>query len=82
MLVLRVCPNGWKGIEAGTLRLVEQTRRAVYDEMARLLTDEAEYGKDEPAQNPYGEGHAAERIVKAIVDWEGCGHETRKCAIV
>ena len=33
-----------------------------------LLTDEVEYSKMAKAVNPYGDGHASERIVKAIVE--------------
>lgn len=74
VLVLRDVTERPEGIDAGTLRLIGTDEARVYDEMARLLTDEAEYGRMSRAQNPYGDGHAAERIVKAIVDWQGCGH--------
>ncbi|MDK1030339.1 MAG: hypothetical protein QGD96_13595 [Anaerolineae bacterium] len=38
-------------------------------EATRLLDDPAEYAKMAKAANPFGDGHAAERIVEAIQDY-------------
>ena len=34
-----------------------------------LLTDTKVYAGMSKAQNPYGDGHASERIVKSIIEW-------------
>ena len=39
----------------------------VYSEAERLLTDAAEYSRMAESVNPYGDGHAAERIIQAIL---------------
>ena len=36
----------------------------------KLLTDNKEYEKMSRASNPYGDGHASERIVDAIIKWK------------
>ena len=59
-----------EGIAAGTLRLVGTSGEAVYRETKRLLTDEALYQRMSRAQNPYGDGHASERIVQAILKYQ------------
>jgi UDP-N-acetylglucosamine 2-epimerase (non-hydrolysing) len=74
VLVLRDVTERPEGIDAGTLKLIGTDATRVYGEMARLLTDEAEYSRMSRAQNPYGDGHAAERIVEAIVNWNGVKH--------
>ena len=38
------------------------------EETKKLLTDKCEYDKMSKASNPYGDGHASERIVDAIVE--------------
>lgn len=55
------------GIEAGTLRLVGTDSHVIYRETHHLLTDSAEYERMCKASNPYGDGHASERIVDAII---------------
>lgn len=74
VLVLRDVTERPEGIDAGTLKLIGTDETRVYGEMARLLTDEAEYSRMSRAQNPYGDGHAAERIVEAIVNWNSVKH--------
>ncbi len=71
VLVLRDVTERPEGIDAGTLKLIGTDESRVFDEMERLLTDKAEYRRMSEAQNPYGDGHAAERIVNAIVNWSG-----------
>jgi len=69
VLVLRDVTERPEGIGAGTLKIVGTDEARVYKEMVRLLTDDAEYERMSSAQNPYGDGRAAERIVDAIVQW-------------
>lgn len=67
VLVLRDTTERPEGIEAGTLKLVGTDSDVIYRETIRLLTDKAEYERMSRASNPYGDGHASERIVDAII---------------
>jgi len=55
-----------EGIEAGTLRLVGTKEETIYDEFSRLLNDPEAYSQMERAVNPYGNGHACERIADIL----------------
>ena len=39
----------------------------IYKETKKLLTDNDEYNKMSKANNPYGDGHASERIADIII---------------
>ncbi|MFZ5882505.1 MAG: non-hydrolyzing UDP-N-acetylglucosamine 2-epimerase [Chloroflexota bacterium] len=67
VLVLRETTERPEGVAAGTLRLVGTETSRIVQEAARLLDDESEYAKMAKASNPYGDGHAAERIVEALL---------------
>jgi UDP-N-acetylglucosamine 2-epimerase (non-hydrolysing) len=68
-LVLRNTTERPEGIEAGTLKLVGTDPQVIISEARRLLDDPAAYAAMAGAVNPYGDGHAAERIVQAILDY-------------
>ena len=68
VLVLRDNTERPEGISAGTLRLAGTKADSVYSATVKLLTDTAEYEKMSHAVNPYGDGHASERIADAIVN--------------
>jgi len=68
VLVLRDTTERPEGIAAGTLKLVGTNSDVIYNETIRLLTDTAEYDRMSKASNPYGDGHASERIVDAIIE--------------
>jgi UDP-N-acetylglucosamine 2-epimerase (non-hydrolysing) len=68
VLVLRDTTERPEGIEAGTLKLVGTDEETVYKETMRLLTDKKEYEEMSKAHNPYGDGHASERIADAIIE--------------
>ena len=68
VLVLRDTTERPEGIKAGTLKLVGTDINSIYEETKKLLTDENEYKKMSHASNPYGDGHASERIVNAIIE--------------
>jgi UDP-N-acetylglucosamine 2-epimerase (non-hydrolysing) len=55
-----------EGVAAGTAILTGPNARAIVEHAARLLTDGAAYRSMATARNPYGDGHAAERIVERI----------------
>jgi UDP-N-acetylglucosamine 2-epimerase (non-hydrolysing) len=67
VLVLREVTERPEGVDAGILRLVGTETSHIVREAKRLLDDPVEYGKMAKASNPYGDGHAAERIVDALL---------------
>ena len=67
VLVLRQVTERPEGVQAGAARLVGTDRERIVTEAARLLDDPAEYARMAGAVNPYGDGHAAERIVQALL---------------
>jgi UDP-N-acetylglucosamine 2-epimerase (non-hydrolysing) len=66
VLVLRDTTERPEGIKAGTLKLVGTGEKAVYQEVVTLLTDKTEYERMSKASNPYGDGHASERILEVL----------------
>ena len=69
VLVLRDTTERPEGIAAGTLKLVGTDENVIYNEAKRLLTDKKAYDEMSKASNPYGDGHASERIVNAIIEF-------------
>lgn len=69
VLVLRDTTERPEGVEAGTLKLVGNHYDEVAAQLTSLLDDPAEYQQMSQAQNPYGDGHASERILDAIASW-------------
>jgi len=67
VLVLRETTERPEGVDAGALKLVGTDTRYIVQEAKRLLDDESAYGEMSKASNPYGDGHAAERIVEALL---------------
>jgi len=68
VLVLRETTERPEGIEAGTLKLVGTETSQIVREAERLLDDSAAHAKMAKAVNPYGDGHAAERIIQTLVN--------------
>lgn len=68
VLVLRDTTERPEGIRAGTLKLVGTDSDVIYRETLRLLTDKDAYDRMSKASNPYGDGHASERIADAIIE--------------
>ncbi len=68
VLVMRETTERPEGIAAGTLKLVGTATNRIVQEAKRLLDDPAEYAKMSKASNPYGDGHAAERIIQTLQD--------------
>jgi UDP-N-acetylglucosamine 2-epimerase (non-hydrolysing) len=67
VLVLREVTERPEGVEAGTVRLVGTRTEDILRETSRLLDDPAAYQHMAQAVNPYGDGHAAEYIVEALL---------------
>ncbi len=66
VLVTRETTERTEGLAAGTLRLVGTNPGVIFDEATRLLESDEAYREMAEADNPYGDGHAAERIVGAL----------------
>ncbi len=62
VLVMRETTERPEGVAAGTLRLVGCSEQGIYRSFLQLIDDEAAYAAMASAPNPYGDGHAAERI--------------------
>ncbi len=58
-----------EGIEAGTAILVGVETDSIAEAAQPLLDDKNAYSRMAKAKNPYGDGHAAERIVGIIKRW-------------
>lgn len=69
VMVLRIETERPEAVEAGTVALVGIEEEAIYDYACGLLDDQEQYLKMAHAINPYGDGHASERIVEEIVQW-------------
>jgi UDP-N-acetylglucosamine 2-epimerase (non-hydrolysing) len=66
-LVLREVTERPEGVQAGTLKLVGTSAERILTEANRLLDDPAAYAAMARAANPFGDGHAADRIVEALL---------------
>lgn len=66
VLVMRDTTERPEGVEAGTARLVGAEAKSIVHSASQLLDDSLAYDAMANAVNPYGDGHAAERIVKRI----------------
>ena len=66
VLVMRDTTERPEGIQAGTLKLVGTEEQRIYENFKLLLEDREEYEKMCHASNPYGDGHASERIADVL----------------
>ena len=71
VLVLRDTTERPEAVEAGTVKLVGTAYEDVLQETNRLLDDDEHYRSMAEAANPYGDGKACERIIKAILRKNG-----------
>lgn len=67
VLVMRDLTERPEALEAGTARLVGTDPQRILAEASRLMDDPAAHAAMARAANPYGDGHAAERIVDALL---------------
>ena len=68
VLVLREVTERPEAVEARTAKVVGTDSRRIIEEAKRLLDDPAAHTRMAQAANPYGDGHAAEKIVQALLD--------------
>ena len=66
-LVLREVTERPEGVEAGALRVVGTDRERIVREASRLLDDPRAHALMAHVDNPFGDGHAAERIVASLL---------------
>jgi UDP-N-acetylglucosamine 2-epimerase (non-hydrolysing) len=66
VLVLREKTERPEAVEAGTVKLVGTDPDRIVEEATRLLDDDTEYARMSRIQNPYGDGHACERIAAIL----------------
>ena len=66
VLVLRETTERPEGVEAGTSKLVGTETSHIVRQAQRLLDDPIAFSEMAKATNPYGDGHAAERIIEAL----------------
>ncbi len=69
ILVLRDKTERPEAVAAGTVKLVGTDRAAIVREATRLLENPGEYERMARLHNPYGDGHASERIVRRIGEY-------------
>ena len=66
VLVMRNVTERPEGIAAGTLKLTGTKENDIYRNFKNLLEDSTEYYRMSKASNPYGDGHASERIADIL----------------
>ena len=71
VLVLRDTTERPEAVDAGTVKLIGTAYEDVLRETNLLLDDSAHYKKMAEAANPYGDGKACERIIRAVLQKNG-----------
>jgi UDP-N-acetylglucosamine 2-epimerase (non-hydrolysing) len=69
VLVLREVTERPEVIQVGAAKLVGSDVEKIVSETERLLSDPIEYGRMSSAPNPFGDGHASERIVETLLNY-------------
>jgi UDP-N-acetylglucosamine 2-epimerase (non-hydrolysing) len=69
VLVLREVTERPEAVEAGTAKVVGTDTDRIVVETLELLRNQEAYNAMSRSVNPFGDGHAAERIVGALIDW-------------
>ncbi|PPI84719.1 UDP-N-acetylglucosamine 2-epimerase (non-hydrolyzing) [Marinobacter maroccanus] len=73
VVVTREVTERPEAVEAGTVKLVGTDREQIETTIEQILTDDALYTTMSRAHNPYGDGHAATRIVEVLTQ-QNCWH--------
>lgn len=68
VLVMRDTTERPEAVNAGTVRLVGTDPDKICNYITELIIDESVYDTMSRSHNPYGDGHACERIVDIILD--------------
>ncbi|MBO4841381.1 MAG: UDP-N-acetylglucosamine 2-epimerase (non-hydrolyzing) [Bacteroidaceae bacterium] len=67
VLVMRDTTERPEALESGTVHLVGTDYQKIVSEVSILLDDKVAYEKMSKAVNPYGDGHACDRIVNTFI---------------
>ncbi len=78
VLVLRDKTERPEAVRSGTVKLVGVDQEKIYTNARRLLDDQAAYERMATAVNPYGDGRASERTVRAIQHYFGLRRDAGK----
>lgn len=70
VLVLRTETERPEAVEAGTVKVVGVEENNIFCEAEKLINDFIEYRRMAKAVNPYGDGQASEKIVRALIEWK------------
>lgn len=66
VLVMRDTTERPEALASGTVHLVGTDYQRIMDEVSQLLDDPTAYDRMSKAVNPYGDGHACDRIVRIL----------------
>lgn len=69
VLVLRTETERPEAVDAGTVKVIGIDEDVIFNEASELLTNPDTYKKMSEAVNPYGDGHASERIAEIIIKY-------------
>lgn len=69
VLCLRTETERPEAVEAGCVKVVGVRTEDIYQEVKALLTDDEKYQAFLKNDNPYGDGHASEKIIEAILNY-------------
>ena len=67
VLVMRETTERPEAVEAGTVKLVGTDEKRILSESEKLLDDYSVYREMSFSHNPYGDGHASQRIIDHII---------------
>ena len=67
VLVMRNTTESPEAVEAGTVKLVGTDRSIIVREITRLMENTGYYNEMAKAHNPYGDGHAVDRILHHLI---------------
>ena len=70
VVVLRTETERPEAVEAGTVIVAGTKEEEIFERANTLLNNTQAYEKMAHAINPYGDGHASERIVEALIEWK------------
>ena len=71
VLVMRETTERPEGVAAGTAKLIGTDPDRIVSEISTLLDDKGAYSAMARAHNPFGDGHASERIARVVADGFG-----------
>ncbi|TPG15865.1 UDP-N-acetylglucosamine 2-epimerase (non-hydrolyzing) [Sphingomonas koreensis] len=72
VLVMRDTTERPEGVTAGTAKLIGSDENRIVSEIFTLLDDKQAWSRMARAHNPFGDGHASERIARIVADGFGC----------